>query len=371
MDNYDVAIIGAGIAGSSLAILLAQAGKSVVVFEKHSLPSHKVCGEFISLETYSFFESIGLQVGEWNLPIIKNLKLTSQKGTVLEDKLKVGGFGVSRYKLDFELCKLMQSSGVKVYTNEKVMSASADSLKTQHRTVKAKLVVGSHGKYAPSYISSLHSKPLSKKFIGVKYHIKGDFEEDLISLHSFDGGYCGISKIEDDLYCLCYLVDAQKLKHNNNDISLLEKKLLSKNIHLNQILSEATYVWKKPLVISNIQFDKNQIVQNGILFCGDSAGSISPLSGNGMSIAARTGLLLLQVILNNKDKQLMELQYEKNWHRLFNPKIKKAKFLNYIMLNPNIHDVILNLLKLIRPLRRKTINDMQGEPFVRETKLIR
>jgi flavin-dependent dehydrogenase len=43
MDKYDIGIIGAGVAGSSLAILLAEEGKSVVVFEKENYPSHKVC----------------------------------------------------------------------------------------------------------------------------------------------------------------------------------------------------------------------------------------------------------------------------------------------------------------------------------------
>jgi flavin-dependent dehydrogenase len=57
MDKYDIGIIGAGIAGSCLAILLADAGKKVVVFEKETFPSHKVCGEFISLESYDFFKS--------------------------------------------------------------------------------------------------------------------------------------------------------------------------------------------------------------------------------------------------------------------------------------------------------------------------
>jgi len=66
MDKYDIGIIGAGIAGSCLAILLADAGKKVVMFEKETFPSHKVCGEFISLESYDFFKSLGLPLDDWN-----------------------------------------------------------------------------------------------------------------------------------------------------------------------------------------------------------------------------------------------------------------------------------------------------------------
>ena len=80
MDKYDIGIIGAGISGSCLAILLAQGGKKVVLFEKTKYPAHRVCGEFVSLESYAFFQQLGLPLQDWNLPIIKKLKLTSQKG---------------------------------------------------------------------------------------------------------------------------------------------------------------------------------------------------------------------------------------------------------------------------------------------------
>jgi flavin-dependent dehydrogenase len=54
LDNseYDCAIIGGGVAGLSLAILLAKDLKKVILFEKESYPYHKVCGEYISNERF-------------------------------------------------------------------------------------------------------------------------------------------------------------------------------------------------------------------------------------------------------------------------------------------------------------------------------
>ena len=51
-------------------------------------------------------------------------------------------------------------------------------------------------------------------YIGVKYHIKSDFPADTIALHNFKNGYCGISKVENDEHCLCYLTTAKNLKEN-------------------------------------------------------------------------------------------------------------------------------------------------------------
>ncbi|MGB0849852.1 MAG: NAD(P)/FAD-dependent oxidoreductase [Bacteroidia bacterium] len=370
MDKYDVAIIGAGIAGSTLAILLAKEGKSVVVFEKNKLPKHKVCGEFVSMESYNFFKSIGLNLDQWNLPIIKNLRLTSQNGDFLRSDMDVGGFGISRYKLDLELAKLMIENGVTFLEQTKVTHATKNQVSFDNKTIHASLVVSAHGKYSPSYNKQLRLRK-SKNYVAVKYHIRGDFSEDLITLHSFEQGYCGMSKVEDDLYCLCYLVNSTLLKSNNNNISELEKNVLHKNELLKQLFKEADFVWKKPLTISNIQFTKNKLVQDGIIQVGDAAGAISPLSGNGMSIAAKSALLLSQLILLHNDESTLISTYEKNWNRLFLSKTQKASILNQIMLNPLRHSIVLKLLKLFSPLRKKIINEMQGDEFVRSSSLIR
>ncbi len=53
MDNkiYPCAIIGGGLGGLCLAIQLARQGVEVILFEKNSYPQHKVCGEYISMES--------------------------------------------------------------------------------------------------------------------------------------------------------------------------------------------------------------------------------------------------------------------------------------------------------------------------------
>ena len=59
-NDYDIAIVGAGPAGSSLAIRLATAGKRVLLVEKESFPRHKLCGEFISPECLDHFAELGV-----------------------------------------------------------------------------------------------------------------------------------------------------------------------------------------------------------------------------------------------------------------------------------------------------------------------
>src|SRR5687768_3157492 len=100
LQKYDVAIIGGGLAGLTLSIQCAKAGYRSIVFEKEKYPFHKVCGEYISFEAWDFLERLGVPLAEMNLPVIRKLLLSAPNGKILEQKLPLGGFGISRYKLD-------------------------------------------------------------------------------------------------------------------------------------------------------------------------------------------------------------------------------------------------------------------------------
>ncbi len=113
--QYDIAITGGGLAGLSLAILSARQGYSVILFEKEEYPFHKVCGEYISLESWDFMEDLGLPLSEWKPPIIRKLQTSDVYGRVHSFDLPLGGFGISRYKADYELYKIAVSSGVEVF----------------------------------------------------------------------------------------------------------------------------------------------------------------------------------------------------------------------------------------------------------------
>ena len=58
--NYDVIIAGAGPAGTSAAIHLAQRGARVLLAEQKKFPRNKLCGEFISPECLNHFEELGV-----------------------------------------------------------------------------------------------------------------------------------------------------------------------------------------------------------------------------------------------------------------------------------------------------------------------
>ena len=77
--TYHCAIIGGGLSGLCLAAQLADKGISVIVFEKNEFPMHKVCGEYISMESYQFLNDLGL-IPVAVLPLLKEKYILVQKG---------------------------------------------------------------------------------------------------------------------------------------------------------------------------------------------------------------------------------------------------------------------------------------------------
>src|ERR1700722_5156440 len=106
---YDVIIAGGGLAGLALSIQLARSGYSVALLEKETYPYHKVCGEYISLESWNFLEELGLPLSDWNLPVIHQLLVSAPDGNSITHELPLGGFGISRFKLDAALAALSRA----------------------------------------------------------------------------------------------------------------------------------------------------------------------------------------------------------------------------------------------------------------------
>lgn len=375
-EDYDVGIVGGGLAGLSLSIQLAKLGHRVIVFEKEEYPFHKVCGEYISLESWNFLNSLGLDLEKMNLPVITQLQLSATTGKILNQKLPLGGFGISRYLLDFTLAEIARAAGVTVEENTKVndilFSQSILNIITNQQSYSVKVVGGSYGKR--SNIDSkwkrnftTASKNKLNNYIGVKYHIKTDFPTDTIALHNFDNGYCGIVKIEEDKYNLCYLTTASNLQKNKGIIREMEQSVLAKNPHIKKIFAESEFLDEAPVTISQISFDKKVQVENHVLMIGDAAGMITPLCGNGMSMALHGSKLAAEVIHPFLQGQIsrveMEEKYTRQWQQHFSRRLKVGRVIQRLFGNRRLTDFFIGLVKRFPELADFLIRQTHGRSF--------
>jgi menaquinone-9 beta-reductase len=367
---YDCIIIGGGLAGLCLSIQLAKKGHCVAIVEKNKYPFHKVCGEYISMESYDFIKSLGVNLEEMDLPKINQLSVTAHNGFKIASSLAMGGFGISRHSLDNELAQIAKNTGVLVLESCNATNVKLDNelytVETTKGSFNSKLVCGTYGKIEPSFIERSGSKRKSN-YIAVKYHVKIQFPDNLIELHNFEDGYCGISKVDNQTVCMCYLTTSKNLNGNNNEIKELEKNVLMKNPHLKKYFSEAEFLYEKPLAISQIGFSKKQTFKNDILLLGDSAGAIAPLCGNGMSIAMRASKIIsvyIDMYLKNKlTKSELLRNYNKEWNKNFSLRIKSGYYLQMLFGRHLTTLLSLKLLGAFPFLFRKLITFTHGNKF--------
>lgn len=368
---YDVIIIGGGLAGLTAALHLSQNQLEVLLIEKQVYPHHKVCGEYLSNEVKPYLEALGVRLPK--AVAIEKLCLSTNKGTTVVTQLPLGGMGISRYALDEALYLKALEKGV-AFAFESVNTVDFVTNNFEVHTSSgvrylAEIVVGAYGK------RSALDKQLDRKFIkskspwlAVKSHYEfKEFPDELVALHNFRGGYAGLSKTETGAVNFCYLVnyksfgEYQDVEHFNNNV-------VRENPFLKEFLDTATPLFEKPITIGQLSFKKKQLVEQHMLMCGDTAGLIHPLCGNGMAMAIHSAKIASELILaffGTKEYQRKDLEaaYTRSWRAAFSKRLAAGRRLQSILLNHRMADHLIHLAIKSPGLLKRIVKSTHGQPL--------
>ena len=367
---FDVIIVGGGLAGLTSAIHLSKREKHVLLIEKSAFPKHKVCGEYVSNEVLPYLNSLGIDPISEGAKKITKVHISTTKNNLIKGELPLGGFGISRYFLDDLLAKKARLNGVQI------LKDTVDSIhfKKESFTIitkssgvfQSKITIGAFGKRS-SLDQKMKRKFIQKEspYLAVKIHVKGLFPENLVALHNFKGGYCGISKVENNAINICYITEYRSFKKHKN-ITDFQEQVVFKNKHLKRIFKESTPVFKKPLTISQVSFQTKNPIENHIIMCGDTAGMIHPLCGNGMGMAissARLASTRILEFLNGeiKTREGLEKQYFRDWNKEFKIRLKTGHFIAWLFRNQTISQIAYSVLKRTPSLLPKMIKFTHGK----------
>jgi len=369
-----ICIIGGGLAGLTAAIDLAQKGHQVTVIEKDTYPKHKVCGEYISNEVLSYLNKINFPLSDLKPALINHLKLTNHKAQIIETNLPLGGFGLSRYTFDHALAEHAIKNGADLKIDS--VQNIAFSHSTDHFTincksgfsVESKIVIGAYGKRS-KLDKSINRDFITKKspWIAFKAHYDmPDFPDKNVELHHFKKGYCGLSKTETGAVNFCYLAHNDIFK-NYKKIDDFNEQILAQNPYLAGFLQRAKPIFKKPLGIAQIAFTKKPLVENHILMCGDTAGLIHPLCGNGMAMAIHSAKILAQNIdryfKNELNRRELEKIYINDWSAVFKTRMKAGRTLQHLIVNENWNKLAFYLVKNQPKILKPVIQLTHGKAF--------
>lgn len=368
-----VVIVGGGLAGLTAAILLRKGGLEVCLLEKNEYPFHRVCGEYVSNEVIPFLKENDLWPETLGPARISRFELTDTGGKSITMPLDLGGFGISRYALDAFFLARAQACGVEVRTGTRVEEINFENdtfqIKTRQNRLHAGLVIGAYGKrsrldkqFGRSFINR------RSPYVGVKYHIRNAPQDTkTVALHNFEGGYCGVNAVEDGIFNLCYLSHRSNLK-THGSIPAMEKHILQANPRLKTIMNDSEFLWDAPLVINEISFETKEPVNDHILMCGDAAGMITPLCGNGMAMAMHSAKILSETILRhlhseNWQRAFLENDYRKEWNKHFALRLASGRNIQRLFGGPFFSRLAVGIGRYTPPVARYLMSKTHGVPF--------
>ena len=341
-----VIIVGGGLAGLTAAIHLVKNGISVTLFEKDEFPHHKVCGEYVSREILPYFEQLNLDLKHLKPVEISRLLFSTVRGNSVEVDLPLGGLGLSRYCFDNYLFQEAVKLGVEIIP-ENVISVDfhQDSMKvttSEDKEYEAALVLGAYGKR--STLDKDLKRPFFKEeapWLAIKAHYDSpDFPNELVALHNFNGGYCGLSKTESGAVNVCYLATYRSFKQHKDPESFNEN-VLRKNPFLDSFFSTAKPLFDKPLSIAQVSFSSKETVKDHVLMLGDAAGLLHPLCGNGMAMAIHSAKIASEIVIKHLnsailDREKLEKEYILKWNKTFRSRLRTGKLLQKVLLKPSL-----------------------------------
>lgn len=366
-----IVVIGGGLAGLISSIQLVRAGIACTVIEKKSYPFHRVCGEYISNEALPFLKSAGLFPKDVKLPRINLFEFSDFDGRRCRIPLDLGGIGISRYLFDHFLYSAARKEGVRFQLNTEVSALAFREerfeFETQFGKDMADLVIGCFGKR--SRIDAQQNRAFIRKrspYVGVKYHTRADHPDELISIHNFSGGYCGVCNVEDGLTNLCYLVHRNQLR-KYGDLHEMEREVLKSNPILRDLFDRSSFVFQRPEVINEISFETKAPVENHILMAGDAAGMIAPVCGNGMAIAIRSGKMVADLVkeycAGKMDRKMLERRHAQEWNHEFKTRLLFGRYVQRLFGNRRFSRLALNVALLSRPVATALIRRSHGKVF--------
>ncbi|MBX2827341.1 MAG: NAD(P)/FAD-dependent oxidoreductase [Flavobacteriaceae bacterium] len=369
--KYQVIIVGGGLAGLTSGLHLSNHGISVLLIEKNTYPNHKVCGEYVSNEVLNYLNWLGVDPLAHGAIPIRKFQISTHDGATTETDLPLGGFGMSRYALDLMLFEKVKDQMDVVFDQvEQILFENDEfTIRTNSKShYKAEFVIGAFGKRSNLDVH------LKREFIqnrsswlAVKAHYEYEFPEELVTLHNFEGGYCGLSKVETGAVNACYLVQYKAFKEHSG-ITDFQNSVMIRNPHLAAFFKEAKPLFDRPLSIAQVSFQSKNPIDNHVFMVGDSAGLIHPLCGNGMAMAMHGAKLISEILVKafkdaSKNRNSLELAYSKAWRETFGSRLYYGRMLQRLLLSNSLSHWGVQLVKNFPALIPKLISKTHGSTF--------
>ncbi|HXL80759.1 MAG TPA: NAD(P)/FAD-dependent oxidoreductase [Pyrinomonadaceae bacterium] len=379
---FDVAIAGAGPAGTSAAIRLALHGARVLLLEEKKFPRAKLCGEFISPECLGHFQQLGvidqmIAAGATSLGETVFYSARGHQVTVPSEWFTSGAtaLGLSRSEMDQRLLERAKAVGVEVLENAHATgpllegdSVCGVNVKTSAGTndCRARITIDATGRSRAlaRHFDRDHHSPSSKRkrgLVAFKVHLENTrVRPGACEIYFYASGYGGLTEIEHGLSNLCFIVSASEVRRRGSDPHRVLQEVVMQNSRAAETLGPARL--RSPwLSVSLEGFGRKTLTPaKGLLTIGDAASFIDPFTGSGMLMALESGEVVAETIVSRpgilRDAQTVELiaeEYERQYTGRFESRLRVSGLLRRAAFVPYLAETAILFFGASARLRRK------------------
>ncbi|WP_256757850.1 NAD(P)/FAD-dependent oxidoreductase [Cohnella sp. WQ 127256] len=359
--EFDAVVIGAGIAGSSMAYCLAKQGWQVALVDKDTFPRHKACGEFISPESLGTLKTLELDgiVASLQPSPITLVRLHTERGVSLTIPLTGTAMGLSRQALDASLQRSALDNGASVYTGRSVSELKETvnghvvelASKEGRSQLTCRTVIAAWGRRPLNGFQTTGQKHKSnnRTYVGIKSHYTRSDSDPVVDLYFFQGGYIGISPIEGGhLNVAALITNPALIKHGGSDaIPNILKSAVNRIPVLKKRLEHAIAVPGTQAATFPVIIRPEPNGWNGIPCIGDAVAVIPPFCGDGMAMALRS----VELCAPRANSYLLGQCSYSEWKNAYTMQIKQqlsgalrwGSLLERILTNPILSSWLLQL----------------------------
>jgi geranylgeranyl reductase family protein len=332
---YDVIIIGAGVAGSSAAFHLANAGLKVSVLEKAKIPRYKTCGggvikraaELLPFSIDSVIERSLVRADIFDQDNNLHFKAEKNYPAILM---------VMRADFDDLILSKAAEKGAVVMDSSEVIALDnfADSvqIKTKKETFRSKFIIAADG-----------ATGISAKSLGVKnetVNVAALEVEATVDQSIFDM-YKDSARFDYGLIPFGYAWVFPKKKHLSIGAAFMKKtsqslhKWLDKYFEILGIREKDILVKEKHGYLIPLVSNRSTCCSGRVLFAGDALGLADPITAEGISYAIESGqLAAASLIESSYEPSSVRQMYNEKLNALYK-ELNGAKFLSHFVFGPN------------------------------------
>ena len=386
--RFDAAIVGAGPAGASAAILLARAGWSVALIERQTFPRRKVCGECVAASNLDLLDALGIGA-EFDALAGAELRRVAlmHGGDTIVAQLPHGDVGSHRWgralgreHLDTLLADAAEAAGATRWQPASLQSidGAAGDFRLVVRAVssaaadggaadlelRAGVVIAAHGSWEP--LPSERAERRDSRSPTDLFAFKANFTRtriaaDLLPVLSFAGGYGGMVVADGGLATLACCVRDDRLQAlraaepgaRAGDVveAMLRRECAGVAAALDGASREGAWLASGPLR-PGVRLGRG----DGYFRIGNAAGEAHPIVGEGISMALQSAFVLAASIAPLREQLLGAAtaasaqrraiaEYEALWRRRFARRLGVAAVFAHVAMRPALARAAWPLLR--------------------------